>query len=403
MRTGSPLAVIHAGGSVRTCFIQRPPWSSRPAPKERRRALISCFMPCVGGALHRPARGGGRHRRDELRFEQRHRRGGPRARWPPRRRPARPRARPQPRRRSTADVAPSGERRRATAPARPWRTPAGRSATLGLRSSGRRRRQAISGNLLRVGEHEHSRSRRCCSGPGRGDRRARTGRCVASGRRRPAITESNVQRREPRAGAFEHSSLSSSKVYSTRQTERRLPRAPAPGAARLQPALRQQARPRGRRTACRATACCRRRAGRTRRGARRTGASTIAVASPSAFTGSVTQPSRASSEAGLSGLSRPPSRSIRAMRGALARRCCHSNMRPSHGCSAAHGGLLAAAVAHQCPGRRSRPTRCRKFSLRTTRRAVTTCESVGPDSRRTLASGSWYSLNINATTAVQIT
>ncbi len=65
----------------------------------------------------------------------------------------------------------------------------------------------------------------------------------------------------------------------------------------------------------------------------------MSVASPSALTGSVTQPSIASSAADFSGLSRPPSRNISAMRGALARRCCHSNIKPSQTCSAAIVGF----------------------------------------------------------------
>ena len=65
----------------------------------------------------------------------------------------------------------------------------------------------------------------------------------------------------------------------------------------------------------------------------------MSVASPSDLTGSLTQPSIASRATAFSGLSKLPSRSISAMRGALARRCCHSNIRPSQTCSAAIVGF----------------------------------------------------------------
>ncbi len=139
MRTGSPLAVIHAGGSVRTCFIQRPPCSRRPAPNERRRALINCFIAGSAPRSSGPAGGAGTNcdSSNDIGAVL----------------PGPVDGATSPCAASRATVAACGRGATGRAPTRSGSgaaigMPAGSSETLGLRSSGRRKRQAISGNLL---------------------------------------------------------------------------------------------------------------------------------------------------------------------------------------------------------------------------------------------------------------
>ncbi len=137
MRTGSPLADIHSGGSARTCFIQRPPCSSRPAPKERRRLVISWRIAASAGRSTGAA-GGSTVTNCDSSIDM--------ASLPVAPLPAGASARA-----ASRGAGAWGRGAIGRAPTRKGSgaavgMPGGSSDTLGLRSSGRRRRHATSGN-----------------------------------------------------------------------------------------------------------------------------------------------------------------------------------------------------------------------------------------------------------------